>query len=440
MRLKKGAPSRIRTCDRRLRKPPLYPAELRELGKRQGKGFTTRRRNGPPGRPGRAETGASKGLPAPRRKPGYACGVRPWIPTAAAVIACAVLAAPGTGQSESGQSRSGNKSELPAGSPWRSLQACEAALVREKRGKGARKDKKEPRRVRIGTWNLRWFPDGRGGKPEPGKETDVRWMACTIAWMQVQALAVQEVLQNLRGRIAVDDLLDHLDRYTGGRWRAELDDCPDDGRQHVGLLFDSNRVRVEAIRSLPSINPGRNGCDRRLRPGFAAYLSFPGGADFHLLNVHLDSGVSGRDFYNRRKSWNAIGKAVEKMRKGGRDRDVVVLGDFNTMGCRKCAEEVPAEDEAGDLQKELGTGATGLRLLETTPGCTNYYRGRGFVLDQVLVSKDMLELARDPKARVKGICGQLECAKPGGGAVNALSRLSDHCPVVIEPVDEDLDQ
>lgn len=359
------------------------------------------------------------------------------------MIACAALAAPGTGQSESGQRRSGKREqgELSAGSPWSSLEACEAALAREK-GKGAeaRKGEEKPGRVRIGTWNLKWFPDGRSGKPEPGKGTDVRWMACTIAWMGVQALAVQEVVQHLRGRVAVDDLLDHLDRYTGGRWGAELDDCPDDGRQHLGLLFDTSRVRAEAMRSLPSINPGRNGCDRRLRPGFAAYLSFPGGADFHLLNVHLDSGVSGRDFSNRRKSWNAIRKAVEKMRKGGRDRDVVVLGDFNTMGCRKCAEEVPAEDEVGDLQRELGMDATGLRLLETTFGCTNYYRGRGNVLDRVLVSKDMLELARDSRARIQGVCGQLECGKPGRGALNALSRLSDHCPVVIELVDEDLDQ
>ncbi len=397
---------------------------------------TTGKRGGP------SEAHASSRQPAGGREARYACHVRISISIAVcAWFASALLAGPADAQQAPGRRRS-QASGLPAGSPWRSLAECEAALVRDGKGKGQGKRKAgksdgKNGQVRIGTWNLKWFPDGKSGKPKPGEGTEVRWMACAIAGLQVQALAVQEVVQHHRGRIAVDDLLNHLDRYTGGRWRARLDDCPDDGRQHVGLLFDSSRLQVSAIRSLPSINPGRNGCDRRLRPGFAAYLRFPGGADLHLLTVHLDSGVSARDHANRRKSWDAIGKAVAAMRKG--DRDVVVLGDFNTMGCKKCSPDVLAEEETRGLQAALGGDGTGLRRLETSPGCTHYYKGRGEALDLVLATRDMQELARGAGARACGVCAELACGKPGGEAREALFRLSDHCPVVIELADEDRD-
>jgi len=36
--------------------------------------------------------------------------------------------------------------------------------------------------IRVGPWNVRWFPDN----------TDLDWLACTITWMNLDILAVQE--------------------------------------------------------------------------------------------------------------------------------------------------------------------------------------------------------------------------------------------------------
>jgi endonuclease/exonuclease/phosphatase family metal-dependent hydrolase len=318
-------------------------------------------------------------------------------------------------------------------SPWASPGAC------RKNSKSGGRGRARTGIARIATWNLRWFPDGRAGKPEPDGGTDLGWMACVMARLEAPVWAVQEVTQTLRGRRAVLDLLDLLDRHTAGKWRADFDDCPDDGRQHVGFLYDTSRVKVTALRTLPSLNPLAGGCRSRLRPGVAAYLRFPGGADFHLLNLHLDSGRTGRDFRNRRESWSRLRSAVAGLDAVAPDVDVVVAGDFNTMGCGQCRPTITAEEEIEKLRRALSPGPAGLKLLGLSQPCTGYYRGRGTALDHVLVSASMQEVPRDARARVGGVCGALACAPARGKGLKALSRLSDHCPVVLEFLDRDRD-
>ncbi len=365
----------------------------------------------------------------------------------------------------------GDRESSPAGpalaSPWRSREACERALLRSKKAKGGSAraaDEAEGQegeafdergghsadgtgrwapglngsRVRIGSWNLRWFPDGRAGRPGRHGGTDIGWMACVMAWMDVQALAVQEVVQHVRGRRAVLDLLALLDELTGGRWQAVFDDCPDDGRQHVGLLFDAKRVQASRLRTLESINPGASGCDRRLRPGFAGYLRFAGGADLHLITVHLDAGTTGRDFGSRQTSWSRLASAMGQLGDVERDSDVVLLGDFNTMGCRNCRPTVSAEDEIRGLVEAVSSGAHTMQRLAPRHPCSEYSSGRPALLDHVLVSAGMRELAR-PVAQVRGLCAELACAELRSTKAKALWRLSDHCPVVVELLDEDRD-
>jgi hypothetical protein len=47
----------------------------------------------------------------------------------------------------------------------------------------------------VGTWNVRWFPRGcPSNQACPDQATDIPWLACTIAWMNVDVLALQEIL------------------------------------------------------------------------------------------------------------------------------------------------------------------------------------------------------------------------------------------------------
>jgi endonuclease/exonuclease/phosphatase family metal-dependent hydrolase len=339
--------------------------------------------------------------------------------------------------------------------PFDSPQACRRHLQ-------SRADAGSPRTrgPRIGTWNIRWFPRGSMRGDDTDRRTDRGWLACTIAALDVDVLAVQEILQGPEGRRALLDLIDDLDRLTGGRWAAELDDCPGSGRQHLGLLYDRRRVQVQRPRAIASLNPGEGACDLNLRPGFGAYLRFEDGPDLHLVTVHLDSGVSPRDHENRRRSVQRLPALVARLREQSGDDDVLVLGDFNTMGrrppssnaARKAARNEgsaqPAHVRRVSSQQELewldgalqGAGLGRVRPPPGQPTCSEYYRGKAGLLDHVYASRGMAELSRRRAVEVAGACALLKCGRaPNGQRPASLSKLSDHCPLVVAllPADRD---
>ena len=291
---------------------------------------------------------------------------------------------------------------------------------------------------RIGTWNIRWFPHGTPGGHDEARRTDLDWLACAIAALEVDVLAVQEILQNPAGRGALLDLLERLGTLTGGKWVAHLDDCADGG-QHVGMLYDSSRLTVEVPQALAALNPGRSACDRNLRPGYGAYLRFKEGPDLYLIAVHLDSGVKRRDFDNRQRSIQRLGDALQVLGRHRRDADAIVLGDFNVMGCKKCTPEVSHQAEVAALDRVI-KGAR-LRRLEMPSklGCTHYYNSKGGSLDLVLASVLMKELAVGTRVEPFGPCRDLSCGRMPRERLAAYQRLSDHCPLVVDLTAQDLD-
>lgn len=323
---------------------------------------------------------------------------------------------------------------MPQTSPFHSAAACEAHLrARPERVKRA---------PRIGTWNVRWFPYGAADRNEPGHRTDLAWLACAIASLDVDLLAVQEFVQDAGGRSALAEVTSKLDALTAGRWRAQFDDCPGGGFQHVGFLFDSRRVELRSPRMLAKLNPGRSACDRNLRPGLAAFARFAGGGpDLHVVSVHLDSGTEERDFTHRARSLTAIGPVLAELaRVRPQDRDVLLLGDFNAMGCKQCTPAVAAPVELARVEGEL-------RALDMNPlaaparqACSHYHRGKASALDRIVASAGMEELAQGALIETHGPCRDLECGPAARGEdVHAWQYLSDHCPLVVqlEPRDRD---
>lgn len=308
--------------------------------------------------------------------------------------------------------------------PWASREACLRAL-----GEGAPRD---PARARLASWNLRWFPDGSvGGRS--ATPTDIEWVACLVAAMRIDALSVQEIVLHSRGRAAIERLIGDLNRLAGGRWRAIFDECPRDGRQHVGWLIDEARAQVLEVRQLDSIN-ALGGCRGNLRPGSAVQLRFGSGLDLWAIAVHLDSGQSPRDHANRRRGIDALVEAVEQL--GAQDDDVLVLGDLNTMGCDGCPHPIDARMEIAALDAAL---APRMERVRPSVPCTEFYGPRGSLLDHALASRTMRELPPGARAEVHGPCARYDCALPRGVRPPMLDHLSDHCPLVVELDGRDLD-
>jgi Endonuclease/Exonuclease/phosphatase family len=260
-----------------------------------------------------------------------------------------------------------------------------------------------------------------------------------MAWVNTDLFALLEILATPDAEFSLNALRVELNRLTGGSWQVDLQACGGPSSQHVGFLWNGSRVTLLRLTDVWELNgaataPAANACVGNLRPGRYALAKSPIGLDFHLLSVHLDSGKTSRDYQHRRQSAQRIGQiGVGNTPILELDRDVLVLGDYNTMG-RDDPPPVSAQEEIAVFDQEL---VPGFRRLPMTPTCTEYHRGEGSTLDHLVVSTGMQEVAAT--ARITGYCALAECAPINGPMPAASQRLSDYCPVVVDIQDRDLD-
>jgi endonuclease/exonuclease/phosphatase family metal-dependent hydrolase len=292
-----------------------------------------------------------------------------------------------------------------------------------------------PSVARIGSWNLHWFPDGKPGRGEDGEGTDLPWLACAITFLDLDVLAAQEVKGTRRAREALSTLVSLLDRSTGGSWQVTVDDCPESSGQHVAVLYDSKRARRLGGATLAALNPHGEACKDQLRPGLDAYLGFRGGLDLHVVSVHLKAGGKARDIALRQRSFESFSEAFAAAQLTAPDRDVLVLGDLNTMGCPDCSPPKSSTAELAELGPLLAR--EGFRKLESDLACSFHFQGAGTLLDGAGVSSGFLE-AEGVTLRVGGPCAELGCER-APERHPARSALSDHCPVYVDLPDRDLD-
>jgi predicted extracellular nuclease len=135
----------------------------------------------------------------------------------------------------------------------------------------------------------------------------------------------------------------------------------------------------------------------------------------------------------RQKALNRIDKAVAPLLK--RDRDVVILGDFNTMGA---GDQHSQKSELKYLRRFVAKEKPGFTDLPVQLQCSHYFRGRGGQLDHIVVAKEMKEVAVT-SIKVTGYCALAGCQRIRGDYPLAYRRLSDHCPVVVEIKNTDQD-
>jgi endonuclease/exonuclease/phosphatase family metal-dependent hydrolase len=320
--------------------------------------------------------------------------------------------------------------DVPPTSVWASRDACLMAL---KSGGAAR----DGRTARIGAWNLHWFPDGRPGDQPSTSGADLDWLACTIAWMRVDVLAIEEVKRPPRGKDGLDALTAKLDALTGGAWRSVLDDCPRASGQHVGFLYDTRHVKLVASTTIGALNPRGEACKDELRPGLSGYFRFPAGLDLSVIAVHLKSGKDERAFADRARSFTAFSEAVRAASIANGDRDVLLLGDMNSMGCDTCEPLVSPSAELVRTDALFAGIGPGVARVPSTLSCSHCFKKATTLLDWAARS-ELTELPQAARVTVSGACGELGCDALTSGLASQ-EHLSDHCPIYVDLHDEDRD-
>jgi len=312
-------------------------------------------------------------------------------------------------------------------SPWTSPEACEAALrdgTIPKRARGV---------ARVATWNLRWFPDGTmpggGGAPKP---TNLPWVACSILALDVDVLAIEEILTHARAKAALDTVLQRMNELSGGDWRAEIAPCPGDRSQHQGFVFDASRTSASQFRNFDWRETDH--CNMTRRPAFVGHFALASGLDLDLAAVHAKSGVDGESYDTRKEALGQLRRLASSRASVTQDDDLVVLGDFNTMG----SEDRKTDGTAEIAELDAHARAGGFRRVRSDLYCSEYSRGEGGLLDHVLVSSSMREAKAASRATVSGYCAALRC-RPTSTMPRAYTELSDHCPVIVDLDGRDLD-
>ncbi|MDX2051341.1 MAG: endonuclease/exonuclease/phosphatase family protein [Polyangiaceae bacterium] len=311
---------------------------------------------------------------------------------------------------------------------WQSPQACQSYF------------KTRPVRdpvPRIATWNLRWFPDGTP-EAKPSGGTDLNWLACVLSSLELDVVAVQEVKRTALAQQAMTQLLGALKQLSGATYALELDRCPLDDDAHVGFLYNTARVSIAKLQDYPSLNPYGVSCEGRLRTGFGGYVKIAGGPDLSLLSVHLKSGPDQRSYTLRRRSLAGMKDVFANANAAQPDGDVLVLGDFNTMGCEDCAPLITGADEREVLAGELGALVPRFHRLPTDLSCSEYYANGPSLLDHIVAAEPFEEFPKDGRATVSGYCAEAKCAAFSTPPA-AYTALSDHCPIVMELAAEDRD-
>ena len=295
--------------------------------------------------------------------------------------------------------------------------------------------------LRLGTWNLRWFPIG---KPEakPGDDThrtDLEWLVCTITWMKVDILAIQESLNTPDAQNAWKKVIKLLQEKSGDTWRWSPQRCGQPDNHHIGYLWNTTRVTLSHFDSLWQFNvkakSAQHPCQGGLRPGHYAWVQSRDqrGVDFHVIALHLKSGPTVAGVEKRHQALNQIDQVILPLLE--QDRDVVILGDLNTMGAGDWKSQ---GYEIKSVRRQVAKEKPGFQDLVPTPQCTHYFRGRGGWLDHIIVAKAMHEVT-EVSAKVTGYCAVADCNRIKGEYPLAYRRLSDHCPVIFEIRDRDED-
>lgn len=266
--------------------------------------------------------------------------------------------------------------------------------------------------LRVVTWNLGNFP-----RDDQDFERLEHW----IARLEPDVLALQEIRDPAR-----------LEQLLPG-WEGAISEGGGRGHQRVAVMWRPETIsQLGAAREHDALTLGG-----RVRPALSVYLQAGlDGPDFHVVVVHLKAKPDG--LAQRQQQWPELVQVIRDLEHDARqgDRDVVLLGDFNTTG----GLDRDANRELAELRDTFQPLAV-TRIPAHQP-CSSYWDGdrrdavkEPSLLDLVWI-RDLAEARpRDLSARAFAHCGRHACAPLRSTTAHPdqdYAGVSDHCPVAVD--------
>lgn len=273
--------------------------------------------------------------------------------------------------------------------------------------------------VRIGTWNLENLFSPEEGTKQSEYDTKLDTLAATITDLAPDVLAVQEV----GDPVALEDLAGRL----SGDWHTALAD-PDGRGIRVGFLSQAALTNITQIQDFPTeLAPVQVADDGSVieamgRPALHARVRRDN-RSVDIISTHLKSKLlsypggrfSPRDegeraryavyALNRRAAEAAAVRAgADEFLDGqGEDRAVVVAGDLNDEPQAATTQILlgPGGSEIGTAGFERADQGDPRRLWNLAPlipereRFSRVYRGRGELIDHLLVSHALVDLVTE---------------------------------------------
>ena len=264
----------------------------------------------------------------------------------------------------------------------------------------------------LATWNLEnlFKPGSRyGPDDERTYRAKVAALAARIAEVAPDVLAVQEV----GDPAALDDVL----KKAGGRWQTVLSEFPDERGIRVGLASRSRLADVRQLRGFPDRMAPVQADDRGATIGAmgrGALAARHAGEDVEIVTCHLKSKLltfgpdrfAPRDEGERARyaAYGLFRRAAEAATVRAHvdavvaDRPVCVLGDLNDEASAATTQLLlgPPGSEIGTPGFERPDRGDASRLwnlaafIPEERRFTRRYRGRGELIDHVLVSQALV--------------------------------------------------
>lgn len=265
----------------------------------------------------------------------------------------------------------------------------------------------------VSTYNIRNFDhDYQAG------ETNLRELGKNLKAFKSDVMAFVEVVNvNAFEQVVKDNLPGYL---------TQISNCGGFGKQKLAIAFNPKIFSFVSSAEDMSFSGSSGSKCGSLRPVFLVTLQHKSSKEFYLFAaIHLKAGGAESAMQQR---WGQYAK-LEKLAARHSEKNLIMLGDFNTTGYNLKNEDFTHFE---DLLDRASLKSTSENL-----ACTSYWTGtlgtgqhQSSILDHIVLDKNLSDSVKD--VVLGSHCAALKCkdATPEELGVS-YQTVSDHCPIQV---------